>query len=121
MAEDLKIFLYENLQIWEGNFTHAVLVAGCDCFKLIVLDILCGPRIGLDGRIQHVGRCFYYIESMPNGPDLKFILDYYDFILVFLDKLDETVEWFSLVIGNIIDATLPSGQITRLPLLKDEL
>ena len=88
---------------------------------IIILDILCGPRIGLDGRIQHIGRCFYYIESMPNGPDLKFILDYYDFILVFLDKLDETVEWFSLVIGNIIDATLPSGQTTRLPLLKDEL
>ena len=31
MAEDLKIFLYENLQIWEGNFAqcYAILVAGC--------------------------------------------------------------------------------------------
>ena len=48
---------------------------------------------------------------MPDGPDLDFIVEYYDFVLVFLDKLDEAVEWFALVIGNIIDAT-KSNRVT---------
>ena len=30
MAEDLKIFLYENLQIWEGTFIH--IVKNCNFF-----------------------------------------------------------------------------------------
>ena len=45
---------------------------------------------------------------MPDGPDLDFIIEYFDFVLVFFDKLDEAVEWFALVIGNIIDATKPN-------------
>ena len=31
MAEDLKIFLYENLQIWEGNFAQCFLVLLAAC------------------------------------------------------------------------------------------
>ena len=38
---------------------------------------------------------------------MSFIVEYFDYILVVLDKLDEAVEWFALVIGNIIDATNP--------------
>ena len=44
---------------------------------------------------------------MPDGPNLSFIVEYFDYILVVLDKLNEAVEWFALVIGNIIDATNP--------------
>ena len=40
MAEDLKIFLYENLQIWEGTFIHTIInifiqITNLDLFKMI--------------------------------------------------------------------------------------
>ena len=36
--------------------------------------------------------------------DLTFVIDYYEYIIFFIDKLDVILEWISLTIGNIIDA-----------------
>jgi len=57
--------------------------------------ILCGPR-------DETGTCGWLDE-----PNFDFIVEYsLDYVLIFLDKIDEAIEWFSLVIGNILDATI---------------
>jgi len=39
--------------------------------------------------------------------DLSYITEYtFDYLLIIIDKLDEALEWFALVIGNILDATV---------------
>ena len=52
-----------------------------------VTGILCGPKIDKNGYIKHSGSCLFNIQSMPDGPDLGFIVQYYDYVLVFLDKV----------------------------------
>ena len=115
MAEEFKIFLQINLEQWESKNILQ--------FQLTLLnsDILCGPRIGNDGKIHESGDCLWTLPRMPLGPDFGFIIEYFDYVLVVLDKIDEAVEWFSLVIGNIIDATLPNSKIIKLPKPKTEL
>ena len=36
----------------------------------------------------------------------------FGYLLVAIDKLDEALEWFALVIGNILDATVNKDEAT---------
>jgi hypothetical protein len=55
-------------------------------------EILCGPRDSVTGECD-----WLYV-------DLTFIIEYYEYLIFFIDRLDIILEWFSLTIGNIIDA-----------------
>ena len=81
MTRDLRRFTEE----WKVNTE-----VGLDTWE----DIICGPRLA-------DGSCLWYTA------DLAYIISYtFDYLLIILDKLDEAVEWFALVIGNILDATV---------------
>ena len=57
-------------------------------------EILCGPR-DVNG-----GCTWLYVN-------LSYIIPYYEYLVYFLIRLDVVLEWISLTIGNIIDATKP--------------
>ena len=60
-------------------------------------EILCGPR-------DVNGDCDWL------DVDLTFIIPYYEYLIFFIDRLDVALEWISLTIGNIIDATKPDNR-----------
>ncbi|CAG5080311.1 Oidioi.mRNA.OKI2018_I69.PAR.g9537.t1.cds [Oikopleura dioica] len=57
-------------------------------------DIICGPREEITGTCT-----WKTVDGKAVAKDVFHVLD------ILVDKLDETLQWFSLVIGNIIDAT----------------
>ena len=44
--------------------------------------------------------------------DLDWIIGYYEYLIFFLDRVDQALEWFSFTIGNILDATINKDQTT---------
>lgn len=76
-------------------------------------DIICGPRVPADSC---KGQCPDEVCAWKTI-DLGFISEYtFDYLLIIIDKLDEALEWFALVIGNILDATVnkdPTGTRTQ--------
>ena len=62
-------------------------------------EIICGPRNSLQ-------QCqWYYV-------DLDWIIGYYEYLIFFLDRVDQALEWFSFTIGNILDATINKDPAT---------
>jgi len=83
-AEEWKINVYASIGIWE--------------------DIICGPRVP-DPTCKDKF-CPDEVCAWATV-DLGFIASYtFDYLLIIIDKLDEALEWFALVVGNILDATV---------------
>ena len=85
-------------------------------------EIICGPRNELQQcqlRLQNEELSYWQnLENIDLKPkqwyfvDLDWIIGYYEYLIFFLDRVDQALEWFSFTIGNILDATINKDQTT---------